>query len=153
MSHLRLSTKIAAPAEVCFDLVLNVDVQRAIGDGMAAVSGVTSGALHLGDTVTWRARHFGIVWYMTSEIVEVDRPRSFRDMMQRGPFGSWEHRHDFVPTSGGTRMIDDVRFSAPFGPLGWLADRFLLKAYLRQLLAQRNRDLKALAEQAAMASR
>jgi ligand-binding SRPBCC domain-containing protein len=146
MPHFVLSLDIEAPPEDCFDLVLNVDVQRSLGDGMAAVAGVTTGPLHVGDTVTWRARHFGVVWHMTSEIVDLDRPRSFQDEMLRGPFGSWHHRHEFLPTAQGTRMVDDIRYTAPFGPLGWMADHLVLESYLRRLLARRNRDLKALAE-------
>lgn len=118
---------------------------------MEAVSGVTSGALHAGETVTWRARHFGVVWLMTSEIVEIERPHHFYDAMQRGPFASWHHRHQFLPTTQGTRMIDDVTYSAPLGPIGWIADAVVLRAYLVRLLATRNRDLKSLAEHRAAA--
>jgi hypothetical protein len=45
------------------------------GSGERAVGGVTSGIMKLGDTVTWRARHFGIVFRMTSAITEYQYPR------------------------------------------------------------------------------
>src|SRR5438270_751776 len=118
MTHLRLLTEIAAPPEICFDLVLNVDVDRSLVKGMEAVAGVRAGALRQGDTVTWRARHFWVYWRMTSKIIEVDRPDLFCDEMQRGPFASWHHCHEFHVSSTGTTMIDDVRFTAPFGPVG-----------------------------------
>ena len=151
MTRLYLTTEIAAPPELCFDLALNVDVQRSLDGGMTAVAGVTSGALHLGETVTWRARHFELVWQMTTMIVAADRPRYFRDEMQRGPFASWRHEHQFLATSRGTRMIDAICFSAPLGPLGWAAEQLVLERYLRRLLTRRNRDLKALAERRAAA--
>jgi ligand-binding SRPBCC domain-containing protein len=149
--HLHLVTEIAAPPEICFDLVLNVSVQRSLGKGMQAVGGVQSGPLKGGDTVTWRARHFWLYWRMTSEITEVDRPRLFRDEMLRGPFASWQHCHEFQQIRTGTRMIDEVSFTAPFGPLGWLAERLVLEPYLRNLLETRNRDLKMVAEREAAA--
>jgi hypothetical protein len=71
---IRLETLIAASIGECFDLSLSVDAHTASmrASGERAVSGVTSGALKLGDTVTWRARHFGIVFRMTSAITEYD---------------------------------------------------------------------------------
>lgn len=146
MTHFRLITEIAAPPETCFDLVLNVDVQRSLGGGMEAVAGVMSGALHAGEEVTWRARHFGVLWLMTSKIVEVERPHHFYDEMRRGPFQSWRHQHQFLPTAWGTRMVDEVEYSAPLGLLGWIADALVLRAYMARLLTRRNRDLKVLAE-------
>jgi len=146
VTHLHLTTSIAAPADLCCALVLNVDVQRSLGEGMDAVAGVTSGSLGLGDTVTWRARHFGIVWHMTSEIVAIERPKCFRDEMQRAPFAYWRHLHEFVQLRDGTVMTDDIVFAPPLGTAGRIADTLVLGTYMRRLLSRRNRDLKLLAE-------
>ena len=43
-------------------------------------------------------------------------------------------------------MIDDLRFAAPFGPLGWIAERLFLAPYLTGFLVERNRVVKELAE-------
>ena len=43
-------------------------------------------------------------------------------------------------------MIDDLRFAAPFGPLGWIAERLFLARYLTGFLVERNRVVKELAE-------
>jgi hypothetical protein len=79
--RIRLETLIAAPAPNCFDLSLSVEAHT---DSMAesgerAIAGVTSGVMKLGDTVTWRARHFGITFRMTSAITEYQRPIRFVD--------------------------------------------------------------------------
>jgi hypothetical protein len=65
---MRLETVIAAPIGDCFELSLSVDAHTASMrvSGERAVGGVTSGIMKLGDTVTWRARHVGIVFRMTS---------------------------------------------------------------------------------------
>ena len=39
-----------------------------------------------GETVTWRAKHFGITWALTSRIVVADAPTLFVDEQVRGPF-------------------------------------------------------------------
>jgi 8-oxo-dGTP diphosphatase len=47
--------------------------------------------------------------------------------------------HDVVlrPEPSGTRVRDELRWTAPFGPLGRLADRLLLRPLLRRVLAAR----------------
>lgn len=39
---------------------------------------------------------------------------------------------------GDTLMTDDVRFRAPFGPAGTVAEQLVLTAYLTRLLQRRN---------------
>lgn len=88
MRPIRLETVISAPPAACFDLSLSVDAHTGsmAASGERAVAGVTSGVMKLGDTVTWRARHFGIAFRMTSAITEYQRPARFVDEQQRGPF-------------------------------------------------------------------
>jgi hypothetical protein len=70
--------------------------------------------MKLGDTVTWRARHFGITFRMTSAITEYQRPTRFVDEQQHGPFQRWWHEHTFEPVPDGkTLMIDVVEFGSP----------------------------------------
>jgi hypothetical protein len=55
-------TQIAAPIERVFRPALSVEghVGSMVRSRERAVAGVTEGELDLGDTVTWRARHFGV---------------------------------------------------------------------------------------------
>ena len=105
------------------------------------MAGVTSGAMGLGDSVTWKARHFGISFTMTSQITEHEAPHRFVDEQTSGPFGRWWHEHTFVETDGMTTMTDVVDFASPFGALGKMADAMILTRYMGRLLAQRNRWL------------
>lgn len=146
----RLETVIAAPASDCFNLSLSVDAHAASMSASReqAISGVTSGVMTLGDTVTWRARHFGVLFEMTSVITEYQPPGRFVDEQRHGPFRRWWHEHTFAAlASGQTEMIDVVEFQSPLGPLGWLADRLVLHHYMAHLLRQRNTWLKTTLEQ------
>jgi ligand-binding SRPBCC domain-containing protein len=72
--------------------------------------------MKLGDTVTWRARHFGITFRMTSALTEYQRPIRFVDEQQRGPFRRWWHEHTFESAAEGkTLMVDVVEFRSPLG--------------------------------------
>lgn len=139
-------TEMAASPEGAFDLSLDVEAHTGsmARSGERAVRGVTSGRLGLGDEVTWRARHFGVPWTMTSKITEWARPRRFVDEQVAGPFASFTHEHVFEPTiGGGTRMIDRVSFTAPAGVLGRFAERLILDRYLRHLIQARNAFLQS----------
>lgn len=148
MSIIRTDIEILAPPDRCFDMARSVDAHVAStrGTGEIAVAGLTSGLLSLGDTVTWRARHFGVTQQLTAKITAFDRPRHFRDEMTRGAFASLCHDHYFEPTARGTRMIDVFDFTAPFGLLGTAVDRLFLARYLRTFLEERGRALKRFAE-------
>ncbi len=137
---IRLETRIAAPIERCFALSLSVDAHaRSMADSRERpIAGVTSGEMRLGETVTWRARHFGIPWRMTSRIAEYAEPHRFVDEQVSGPFARWHHEHRFAPEGGATLMADVVEYAAPLGVLGRLAERLVLTRYLTRLLQRRN---------------
>jgi len=135
------TTIVPTTIERAFELSLDVDLHA---EGFAdsnesAIDGVMAGAMQAGDTVTWRARHFGIWWTMTSEIVEYDPPRFFVDQQKRGPFKRFHHEHHFEQLGDGTtKMIDRIDFDAPLGILGRIAERAVLGRYLPKLIDQRN---------------
>jgi len=123
-----------------FDLALDIDAHMGsmAASGERAIDGVTTGIIGFDETVTWRARHFGITWTMTTRISELDPPIRFVDCQHRGPFKEFVHEHTFVHVDGGTHVTDRVRFAAPLGPLGWLAEQLVLKRYIPKLIDIRN---------------
>lgn len=149
MTRFRLETVIDAPIERVYDLARDIDLHaRSMAHtGERAVAGRTSGRIDLGETVTWRARHFGITWSLTSRITVTERPTRFVDEQAAGPFRSFRHEHRFESIQGGTRLIDDWHHIAPLGAIGRLVDRLVLAGYMQALLETRNRTLKAEAEQ------
>ncbi|MFN0181955.1 MAG: TIGR01777 family oxidoreductase [Gemmatimonadales bacterium] len=47
--------------------------------------------------------------------------RQFVDEQVTGPFATWVHRHRFEPTTADrSRLIDEIDFTLPFGPIGHL---------------------------------
>ena len=141
-------TDIAASAEVCFDLSRSIDLHV---DSMAAseeraVGGITSGLIRAGERVTWEARHFGVLWRVTSRITEFDPPRRFVDEMEEaGAFAFFRHEHLFEPRGDGTRMTDVIQFRTGCGPLSPIAD-LPAGAYLRRLMHTRNATIRSRAE-------
>jgi ligand-binding SRPBCC domain-containing protein len=148
MPFIELKTIVDAAPEVCFDLSLDVDLhmQSMEQTNEKAIGGTTSGQIKLGETVTWKARHFGLNLTMTSRITELTKPLHFTDEMIKGPFKQLRHQHIFEKTPDGTVMTDLFDFRSPLGILGIAVDKLILEKYLRKLLAKRNDLIKKTAE-------
>lgn len=133
-------TKAQLPRRELFEKSLSIDAHTGSMARSAeqAIAGVTSGQISLGEQVTWRAKHFGIPFRLTSEISELDAFHSFTDQQVRGPFKKFHHVHEFFDHEHGTLMVDKIHFEAPFGPLGWLAERLVLSWYMPRLIRMRN---------------
>lgn len=144
VAEIRIATELEAPVEVCFDLSRSIDLhlESMIASKERAVGGVTSGLICEGEEVTWEARHFGIVWRMTSRITEFEPPHRFVDELVRGPFASFRHEHVFDPHGSGSRMTDVVQFRTGWGPF---ADG-PAGIYLRRLMAARNATIRTQAK-------
>ena len=134
--------------ERCYKLSLSVDllVAMARSEGTAVESGVKTGLLGLNDTVTQHGRRFGIEFRHTNMIDALRQPMHYREVMVDGVFDRFEHEHHFALMNDGTRMRDEVRFTAPMGRVGWVAEKFWLRRYLVQVLKQRSTVMKWVAE-------
>lgn len=145
------TTLIHAPIERVFDLARSVEVHLLAnihsGEQALAIGGLTSGLIGLHDSVTWRARHFGIWQNLTSEVTTFDPPTYFQVTMTRGIFRSMQAEHYFrtLPT-GETEMRDDFRIAAPLPILGPIAEALFLRRYMRALVRERNAVIKQVAE-------
>lgn len=149
MGMIELRTMVRATPETCFDLSRDLDLHlRSMSrTGETAVAGRTSGLIGLGEEVTWRGRHFGLMHEHRSRITVFDRPRHFRDSMVRGRFLIFEHDHYFEEVEPGLTMMRDVlHFRSPLGPLGRLVDWAVMVSYLRRLLEARNEVIRKAAE-------
>jgi ligand-binding SRPBCC domain-containing protein len=151
MVTLNETTIIAAPIDRCFDLARSVEVHLAgnthFGEQAVALEGATTGLLGLGDTVTWRARHFFVRQRLTSKTTAFDPPVYFQDTMLRGAFRSMQHDHHFRALSDGRcEMLDVFRFAAPIPLLGRIAESLVLRRYMQALLRERNAVIKEIAE-------
>jgi len=148
MPKFTLTTHIKAPIEICFDVARSIDLHLDTmkHTGETAIAGVTSGLIGLNETVTWKARHFGIVMTLTSKITECSSPEIFADEMVAGPFKMMKHRHVFEQKDGYTLMTDEFMYESPLGILGKAADALFLRKYMQNLIEHRNRVIKQKAE-------
>jgi hypothetical protein len=76
MPIIRLETFIEASQDIVFDLSRDIDLHQVstAQTNEKAVAGKTSGLIGLNESVTWEARHFGILQQLTSKITKMDSP-------------------------------------------------------------------------------
>lgn len=148
MATILLETIINAPIERVFDLSRSIDLhlQSMANSHETAIAGRTSGLIEWNETVTWRAKHFGVYHHLTVRITDLEKYSHFTDAMEKGIFASMEHLHSFTQQGNTTVMNCRFEFKAPLGLLGKLAEQLFLKQYMRNLLLERNRVIKRIAE-------
>ncbi|RZJ27869.1 MAG: cell division protein, partial [Flavobacterium sp.] len=120
MKLIKLQTRIKADILIVFDLARSIDLHKISTShtNEQAIAGRTSGLIEIDETVTWRARHFGIYQTLTSKITQFERPNIFVDEMVSGAFKSFRHEHIFETDGTETLMTDVFKFEAPGGFFG-----------------------------------
>ncbi|MGB1206412.1 MAG: SRPBCC family protein [Chitinophagales bacterium] len=148
MPIIRIATKIKAAKDIVFDLSRSIDLHKISTKqtNEEAIAGVTSGLIGQNQSVTWRAKHFGIYQQLTSKITAFKKPDYFIDEMEKGIFKRFKHEHIFEEIQGQTLMIDVFDYESPLGILGKIADKMFLKHYMTRLLEKRNEAIKEFAE-------
>lgn len=148
MPTIHLTTFIAAPVQVVFDLCRHIGVHK---ESMSAyneeaVAGTRFGLIEKDETVTWKAKHFFKNRFLRVKITEMKKPEMFTDEQLQGDFKMMKHEHHFKPCKNGAIVIDLFHFETPYGIMGRWFNNFYLIKYMKRILEQRNKIIKEFAE-------
>lgn len=81
----------------------------------------------------------GLVWIrIVAEHVAYERNAHFADVMRRGPFRRWHHRHLFFAHPDGCRLRDEIDYEPPLGWLGRMVDGIAIRPKLERMFAFRH---------------
>lgn len=85
----------------------------------------------------------GIKTDWVTEITHVDNMRYFVDEQRIGPYSMWHHQHWIEPLStGGVLMSDIVTYQPPFGFLGAIANKIMIRKKLDEIFAYRTKAIE-----------
>ncbi len=148
MPTIHITTFIAAPSEVVFDLSRHIGLHKEAMSPFReeAVAGTRFGFLEKDETVTWRAKHFFKNRLLRVKVTEMKKPEMFTDEQLQGDFRMMKHEHYFKPCENGTIVIDLLHYESPYGILGHWFNQLYLTRYMKRLLEKRNNTIKAYAE-------
>jgi ligand-binding SRPBCC domain-containing protein len=136
--------EIESPIERVFDLARSIDfhIFTQSRHNEVAVSGVTSGLISAGETVTWRAKHLGFFQYLTVKITVFDRPHHLRDSLVKGAFKRFDHDH-LLESKGSKTIVTNVfDYTSPFSFLGRMVDAVYLKRYMTDFFISKQKLMK-----------
>ena len=99
-----------------------------------AITSEPEPAMSAGQIITYRIRLApGIVTDWVTEITHLEPGSLFVDEQRSGPYRFWHHRHLFEEQGAGVRMIDEVHYALPLGPLGELVHVLDVKRRLERI--------------------
>ena len=148
MPTIHLTTFIAAPIHIVFDLSRNIDLHRQSMTkyNEEAVAGTRFGLIEKNETVTWKAKHLFKQRLLKVKIADMQLHSTFTDEQVEGDFKMMKHEHHFKTCDNGTILIDIFHFEIKYGLIGrWFNNLYFTK-YMRKLLEQRNSTIKQFAE-------
>ena len=76
-----------------------------------------------------------------TEITHVKSGHYFVDEQRIGPYNLWHHQHFLEEKQGGTLMSDIVSYQPPFGFLGAIANKIIIKKKLEEIFDFRQKAL------------
>jgi hypothetical protein len=107
---------------------------------------ITPGRIKMrrGTEISYRIKWLGLPMHWKTLISAYEAPFLFVDQQEEGPYALWRHRHSFNSTDEGTVVRDQVDYALPFGPLGEVAHRAVVRRQLLSIFHFRQRELSKL---------
>ena len=144
-------TQVRAPLEevwAFFRQPRNVRELSPTGLGMNVVEGNGDGPVRAGENVTYALKVFGVpqLWHAYFPWTwETDQRAGFIDIRTGGVFRRWCHFHSFARLAGGgTRLVDELRWSLPFVRPVAFAGNLVVEQQVRAMFRYRTRRLDEL---------
>lgn len=75
------------------------------------------------------------IW--VTEITQVKDKEYFVDEQRVGPYKIWHHQHILIPVKDGVLMRDIISYQPPFGILGKIANKLVIKKKLNEIFDYR----------------
>ena len=95
-----------------------------------------------GTMIDYQIRIAGIPQRWRTLIEVFETPRRFVDVQLHGPYALWRHTHEFSESAGGTTIRDSVEYEIPFGLLGVMVRRLLVRRLLEAIFDYRRAKIE-----------
>lgn len=133
--------KVNAPIEEVWDFISSpANLKEITPDymGFDITSGHLSDKMYEGMIITYKVSPLlGIKTDWMTEITHIREMEYFVDEQRIGPYKLWHHQHHISPIEGGVLMKDIVTYAPPFGLIGAVANRIVIKNKLEEIFNYR----------------
>jgi len=86
----------------------------------------------------------GIKLNWVTEITQVKQHEYFVDEQRAGPYALWHHEHHFIEIKGGVHMTDIVHYALPFGIIGRMTNKILVRKEIEKIFEYREKAINDL---------
>lgn len=99
--------------------------------------------MYVGMIISYRVSPLlGLKTTWVTEITHIIEKKYFVDEQRVGPYSLWHHQHIIEPTENGVLMTDIVSYQPPFGILGALANKLIIKNKLNEIFNFRTKAIE-----------
>ncbi len=84
----------------------------------------------------------GIETQWVTEITHVEDHKFFVDEQRVGPYKMWHHQHHIEPIEDGVLMKDIVSYQPPFGFIGVIVNRIMIRPKLNEIFDYRTQAIE-----------
>jgi ligand-binding SRPBCC domain-containing protein len=140
MHHLHSEQLVRRPVDEVFAFFSDANNLEAITPRQLNFHILTPGPILLasGARIDYQLTLYGIRLKWATLIESWDPPHRFVDVQLRGPYRVWRHTHRFISEGPGTRIVDDVEYELPLGPLGRLVDALWTRREVARIFGYRS---------------
>lgn len=146
--QLKREQLIQQPLETMWDFISNPHNLKTITPdymGFDITSESLPGEMYEGMIISYKVSPLlGIKTTWVTEITHVKEGHYFVDEQRVGPYKIWHHQHFLEETVHGTLMTDIVSYSPPFGLLGKIANKLVVRKKLAEIFDYRTKVLNEL---------
>jgi len=147
--HLKFEQKLPIPLAETWDFFtspINLAKITPPQMGFKVTSDFTPDAkVYPGMIITYKVSPLlGIKLNWMTEITHVKEPDYFVDDQRSGPYKIWHHEHHFKEIKGGVLMTDILHYAIPFGPIGRLANKLLVRKEIDRIFSFREKAINDL---------
>ena len=139
MHHFHSEQWLDRPLEEVFAFFSDARNLEAITPRQLNFRILTPGPIRLeaGARIDYQLTLYGVPVKWATLIERWEPPHEFVDVQLRGPYKIWRHTHRFLAEGKGTRMIDDVAYELPLGPLGRMVEALWARREVSRIFAYR----------------
>lgn len=133
--------KIPASLEVVWNFISSPNNLKEITPdylSFKVTSNSSSDKMYAGMIITYIVKpilNIPLKWM--TEITHVKDKEYFVDEQRVGPYKLWHHQHKIEAIEGGVLMTDIVTYIPPFGFIGTLANKLIIKKQLQEIFNYR----------------
>ncbi|MEO8051301.1 MAG: SRPBCC family protein [Acidobacteriota bacterium] len=124
MHHFHSEQLVGRPVDEVFAFFSDANNLEAITPRQLNFQILTPSPIQLaaGARIDYQLKLYGVPVKWATLIETWEPPHAFIDVQLRGPYRVWRHTHRFLAEGAVTRIVDDVDYELPLGPVGRLVE-------------------------------